>query len=223
MFKRLICTLSLLVLLILPISAFAAGEVSFSLTDVSTEQNRLFETTLCASGEVAAFTATLTYDETAIEYRSAKAVGTDASLSVNSNESGKVKIAYLCENGATGELVKFTFKSADKSSSISLTAEQVIDTKANDLSVTSLKGAEVSVISDNKTDTKLETEAETTETAAANTSKSPAVYKELTAENGSDVNLILCVAGGVVLVLAVALLGFFLGRSSAKNNNNRKT
>lgn len=216
--------MALLLLLISPLSVFAVSEVSFSLTDVSTEKNRLFETTLCVSGEVAAFNATLTYDENSIEFREAKVLTEDAEISINSNEAGMVKIAYLCEDGATGELIKFTFKSADKSSSISLSAEQVIDCDLNDLSVTSLKGAEISVISDNKTESKHEAKTETTEVTTANASKSPAVYKELTAENGSDLNLIICIAGGSALVLAVALLGFFLGRSSAKNNNNnRKT
>lgn len=228
MFKRLICTLILSVLLIFPLSVSALNEVSFYLTDVSCEQNRLFETTLCVSGEVAAFTATLTYDENDVTFKGAKAINSEAELSVNSTE-GLVKIAYLCENGASGELIMFTFKSTDKGSSVSLAAQQVIDCDLNDLTVTSLKGAEVSVASVNKTESEQKTKAETTaktentEVPTANSSKSTAAQKELPAKSGYDPTLTFCIAGGAVLVFAVAALSFFLGKNSAKNNNNRKT
>lgn len=228
MFKRLICTLILSVLLIFPLSVSALNEVSFYLTDVSCEQNRLFETTLCVSGEVAAFTATLTYDENDVTFKGAKAINSEAELSVNSTE-GLVKIAYLCENGASGELIMFTFKSTDKGSSVSLAAQQVIDCDLNDLTVTSLKGAEVSVASVNKTESEQKTKAETTaktentEVPTANSAKSTAAQKELPAKSGYDPTLTFCIAGGAVLVFAVAALSFFLGKNSAKNNNNRKT
>lgn len=230
MFKRLICTLILSVLLIFPLSVSALNEVSFYLTDVSCEQNRLFETTLCVSGEVAAFTATLTYDENDVTFRGAKAINSEAELSVNSTE-GLVKIAYLCENGASGELITFTFKSTDKGSSVSLAAQQVIDCDLNDLTVTSLKGAEVSVASVNRTESEQKTKAEAettaktenTEVPTANSAKSTAAQKELPAKSGYDPTLTFCIAGGAVLVFAVAALSFFLGKNSAKNNNNRKT
>lgn len=221
MYKRLLCAFALLILFSAPVNA-SAEEVSFSLSDVSCEKNRLFETTLCVSTEVAAFTATLTYDENEVEFRNAKAVSKTAELSVNSGESGKVKIAYLCESGAVGEAVTFTFKSADKSSKITLTAEQVIDSDSNDLAVTSLKGAEISVDSHKSS----EPQTESGETSAATESipsKGSTNYMEIPPKTTFDIALVICIAGGTVLILAVAAVAFFLGRASAKNNNNRKT
>lgn len=226
MFKRLVCAFLLLVLLIAPTNVFAANEAGFSLTDVTTEKNRLFETALFVSGDVAAFTATLTFDESTINFRSAKAADENAVLSVNST-NGKVKIAYLCETGATGELVTFTFKSSAQSAFISLSVGQVIDAKANDLSAQSLKGANVTVVSASKTEdkdaNKGETATATAATEATEVTKGPAVSAELPVKGGVDVTFILLFAVGAVLATMLILAAFFLGRRSAKNNNNRKT
>lgn len=233
MCKKLLCVFILTAILCSPVNVLCANDVSFSLTDVTTEKNRLFETQLCVSDEVAAFTATLTFDENALQFRQAKALSDEAVISVNDTEEGKVKIAYLCENGATGELLSFTFKSSDKSSHIDLSAEQVIDTNANDLSPKSIKGAEISVSSISHQD-KSKTESENSkpqtnesqnyqtnlqdESSVANTT----LYLDIPPKDGTDLSLILSIAGGAVVVFMVAAVAFFLGKNSDKNKNNRK-
>lgn len=226
MYKRLLCAFVLLILFSAPVNASAENEVSFHLTDASCDKNRLFETTLCVSGEVAAFTAELNFDENAVEFREAKALTEDAELSVNSNEIGKIKIAYLCESGTAGELITFTFKSTDKSTDINLNVEQVIDSDSNDLSVTSLKGATITVEAKKPNNNNKSDKADSTEgsessspsTHSFDSTKDSVAYLEIPPENAVDTTLIFCIAGGTALMFAVAAVAFFLGKkASAKN------
>ncbi len=223
MFKKILCFSLLLVFFCLPLNVLAANEVRFSLADVSTEKNRLFETTLSANSEVAAFVATLTFDENVLEFREAKALSDTAEISVNNSESGSVIIAYLCKEGTKGELIAFTFKAKDESTHIALSLEQVIDKSAADLSVSSQKSASVTVLSkitqkDKTKETKddlseADSLASDTNTTLQNSNESI----EVKAEKGVDVNLVTSIICTAFVIFAVAGVAFVLGKKSGKN------
>lgn len=213
MYKYLLCTLALLMVFALPLNVSAAEEVTFSLTDVSCEKNRLFETTLCVSGKVAAFVAELTFDENAVAFRSASAVSDDAQLSVNSNESGKIKVAFLCKNGVNGEVINFTFKSTSESSHIDLSVEQVIDSSSNDLAVKSLTGAEITV---GTKETIVNTESTDQPTEAESTYVGSNHIELAQNDSLNTSTLVIYIAGGVVLLFGVAAAAFFIGRNSRR-------
>lgn len=224
MCKRLFCVLFLLVLLCSPLNTFAENEASFKLSDVSTDKNRLFETKLSVSCDVAAFVLSLTFDEKALEFREAKALSEDARLSVNSSEAGKVKISYLCESESKGDIVTFTFKSSEQSTSIDLNAEQVIDSDANDISLSGFKGAEVTVnraLAQDKNNNKPQgskPQAETSESMPESSAKSSETYIEIPPEKDNNKTLIICIIGGTALIFAVAAVAFILGKKASAEN-----
>ncbi|MBR3987947.1 MAG: hypothetical protein IKK10_01440 [Clostridia bacterium] len=224
MFKKLLCPLILLALLTLPLSVSAVSNVSFSLSDVSTEKNKLFETVLSADAEVSAFVAHLEFDENKTEFKGAKAISGSAEISVNSNEKGKVSLAYLAEDGTSGELVSFTFKSKTESTSISLSLEQVIDKNANELGVAGKKGANVTVNikADCPKSNKTNEESNSTAHTDTGTASTGEVYIDIPSKNSTDATLIICISVLFVMIFAVAAVAFFLGRNSAENKNSRK-
>lgn len=234
MCKQIFCLcLCLLFLSFSVISICASADVCFSLDDVKVSQNCDFETTLSANSSVAAFVAHLEFDENAIEFMDAKAVNSSAELSVNYQNDGKLSMAYLMKNGTKGELITLCFNLKDSNASINLTVEQVIDSMGNEISVPSVKGAEITLTqgfseSDTVENTRKSTEALTktvdnspkdSQTTSASGNES---YIFLPAKEGRDFTPIMLMAGGFTLTLGIGVIAFILGRGTNKTNEKDK-
>lgn len=234
MYKRILCLcLCLLFLSFSVISICASADVCFSLDDVKASQNCDFETTLSANSSVAAFVAHLEFDENALEFKDAKAVNSSAELSVNYQNDGKLSMAYLMKNGTKGELITLCFNLKDSNASINLTVEQVIDSMGNEISVPSVKGAEITLTqgfseSDTVENTRKSTEALTktvdnspkdSQTTSASGNES---YIFLPAKEGRDFTPIMLMAGGFTLTLGIGVIAFILGRGTNKTNEKDK-
>mgnify|MGYP003294889567 CR=1 FL=1 len=212
-------------MLCIPFSAFAEGEASAFLSDVSTEKNRLFETTFSVNVSVSAFVATLEFDESKVSFRSAKALSEKSEISVNSSGSGKVRLAFLNEYGTQGEIVKFTFKASDKNAYIGLKLEQVIDKNAEDITLTSVTGSSITV-STNSTDSKSNSNKEKAEQEIAEASPTAHIGNNediiinVPAKKSSDIWLIVSVSLGTLLLVTVGVTGFVLGKKSGKDRKN---
>lgn len=238
MFKKAFCIFACCVLLCVafnaPLNVFADSEVNFSLEDVSTEKNRIVKTRLWVSDEVASFVADVSFDENALEFREAKALSSEAVLSVNESTKGEIKIAFLCESDTSGYLLELSFKAQDTSTKLSLEVSQVINTAFEDLNA-SCKGAEISVTAKQSQENSSQNEKDESEsedavsaevdsseiTAAAESSEVPDSIK-IPQKATKDLTLILCVVGGVVVIIAVAVLAFFIGRKSKESNKFKK-
>lgn len=234
MCKQIFCLcLCLLFLSFSVISICASADVCFSLDDVKASQNCDFETTLSANSSVAAFVAHLEFDENALEFKDAKAVNSSAELSVNYQNDGKLSMAYLMKNGTKGELITLCFNLKDSNASINLTVEQVIDSMGNEISVPSVKGAEITLTqgfseSDTVENTRKSTEALTktvdnspkdSQTTSASGNES---YIFLPAKEGRDFTPIMLMAGGFTLTLGIGVIAFILGRGTNKTNEKDK-
>lgn len=224
MFKRLFCSIILIAALCFCPAVAAESEAVFSLSDVSCGEERIFETEFSSNEEVAVFVATFFFDENLLSFREAAATDENAILSVNTSENGKVNVAYLCEEGATGKLLTLKFKSSDSSAVINASVVEAIGTDTQPLSSSTAKGAVVSVISkaaDNAKETKA-TIASSVSQPEAEVSNTP---NELYIPgNAPDITLVLCIGGGLVAVLGVATAALLIGKNySAKNSDNRKT
>lgn len=225
MYKRILCFLCLLLLLCTPLWVSASNEAGFSLSDIETNKNRIFETTLSVTGcPLAAVTATLTYDSSVIEFREAKSLDSNALLSVNSQTDGTVKIAYLNENGTEGGLVVFRFKSHSTNTFIDLEINQAITADSDDISVSKAKGANVSInvtAKDTKPSDKTVTainssseySTEATQTQATNTDTETKLVIRGEKNNSAKV---IAIAVGCLVLTAIVVLSFYLGRKSSK-------
>ena len=226
MFKkilRFICVLILSVAFTVTVSA--SNEASFSLTDITTNKNRLFDTMLSANCEIAAFVAEITYNPEELRFDGAKALADNALLSVNSENYGNVKIAYLCESGTSGDLINLSFKSFTTDTTISLEASQVIDKDGNELTAVSAKGAFVEISgseqnADSKTD-KSHVKPEKATTSQAETSPLPtsdANEINLVSDRNDSNMKIVAIVISAVAVLGIGVAGFYLGRKSSRKN-----
>ncbi len=143
MMKRYVVALLSIVMLVLGlVSVRGAAAVDFRLSDTEASKGRLFETTLSSTGscELSSFVAELTYDEVLVQYRSAKAVSSDAIISVNSTSEGRIVLVYLCEQGVDcsegADLVTLTFKLIDKAdATLKLDVRDTITPQGKDLSI----------------------------------------------------------------------------------------
>lgn len=110
-----VCFLCLVIFAFSSANCFAAT-AQFSLPDVQTKENRVFDVTLNVSDckDVSAFMCELEYDPTVFEYKSASSALQDAVIEVNSQSDGKLKAVFLCEDSVSAEdeisLVTFSFK-----------------------------------------------------------------------------------------------------------------
>jgi len=228
MCKKLFCFAVILLTISFTFSAFAENEASAKLTDVSVECNRLFETKLSVNTEVAAFVATLEFDESKVEFRSAKALSETSDISVNHGENGKVTVAFLNENGTKGEIISFTFKSKNENAFIGLSLEQVINKNADDVFIADIQGAEIIVTpkADNisKTDkaeaVSSQAVEETSETNIAEVKGNKTL--DVSSNTSSDVLKFVYIALGGVLLVGTGILGFVLGKSFDSKNKEGK-
>lgn len=221
MFKPAVCFFFILLSLCTSVSVCAESEATASLTDVITDKNRLFKTCLSVNTEVAAFIAILEFDENKVQFREAEALSENTELSINNSEKGKVTLAFLNEQGTKGDIIKFTFKANSESSSISLTLQQVINHKSEDIELATVTGADVTVNSQkadqNGNNTKesdisiSSTEIITSESASAK----DWLNLYIPAQNDSFTQVFICVSVAV-LILSVGATGFILGK---KTNN----
>lgn len=220
MCKRLFCFLLIIIGALVPFSVLAADASAF-LSDAATEQNRLFETTLSVNTKVASFVAILEFDPSKLEFKSAKALADDSELSVNSDDKGQVKLAFLNENGTKGGVIAFTFKAGCENAYISLNLEQVIGKNAEDIVLTNVKGSSITVntkLADSKTNTnqtkneKANVTEPPTATTTLSTKQSEDINLNVPPKEGSDLWLIAGISAGALLIVAVGITGFFLGR-----------
>ncbi len=226
MFKKLLCFFLVFLSFYTCFSVCAEGEFSAFLSDVSCEKNRLFETTLSVNTQVSAFVAILEFDQNKVEFKEAKALSENSEISINTNDQGKVKLAFVNKFGTQDEVISFTLKAKAENTFIALTLEQVIDQNANDILLKNVKGADVAVIpkADNISESKKEnpkqqkSEKETSATALNEDKGSQNI--SVPAKENSNTRKIIFISSGAVLLLAVSAMGFILGRNS--NNKNRK-
>ncbi len=233
MCKRLVCFLLGVVLLSFSvITANAEEGVCFSLENTEVSQNEAFEITLSADSSVAVFLAHLEFDENAVEFKEAKALSSSAELSVN-HKSGKITLAYLMESGAKGELIVLSFKAKDKNASISLKLEQVIDSMGNEVFISSVKDAEITLTQKPaKTNSNQSIEkppAIPTKASIATTQDVPASsvgatynYIYLPAKDNRNSTLVTFAAGGFTITLGIGVIAFILGRGTNKTSEKDK-
>ena len=234
MCKQIFCLCLSFLFLSFPFAVSATDkDVCFSLADTKTQENGLYEISLSSDSKIAAFVAHLEFDENAIEFMDAKAVNSSAELSVNYQNDGKLSMAYLMKNGTKGELITLCFNLKDSNASINLTVEQVIDSMGNEISVPSVKGAEITLTqgfseSDTVENTRKSTEALTktvdnspkdSQTTSASGNES---YIFLPAKEGRDFTPIMLMAGGFTLTLGIGVIAFILGRGTNKTNEKDK-
>lgn len=139
-------------MLITPLWVSAAESAEFSLTDVQVTKGKLCELTLSAQGsdDLAAFVAELWFDADSLEYLTATVCAENAEFSVNA-ESGKITVAYFCEEGvdcrkSTG-LMTFSFKAlSSENSEVSLSVRDAVDTYGKDITVFDEKGSAVTAV-----------------------------------------------------------------------------
>lgn len=132
----------------------SAQNCEFSLTNAQSEVGRLFRFSLeCNSTKViSAFIAEIEYDAQALKYRSVSKESENGEYSINVLKEGKLKLVYMCEEGADdAPLLEFTFK-AERSGEFKINAcfEQVIDTNGADVTVNSVSAGIVTVNSPDK-------------------------------------------------------------------------
>ena len=226
MCKKILCFFCVLVFAAaFTITVSAADDASFSLGDVSVNKNRLFDTNLSASCDVAAFVAEITYNPEELRFDKAKALSENAYISVNNDGSGIVTMAYLCENEASGDLIKLSFKSFTSDTSISLEVSQVIDMNGNDITVSSAKGAFVAVSGSSQgSDTKQSNKSSVTKTESAASQTETSLCTDadaneinLSAKDNGKLKLIGIVVS-VSAVLGIGAISFYLGRKSGRKN-----
>lgn len=216
MFKKSFCLLFVLLAACTPFSASAENEASAFLSSVTTEKNRLFETTLSVNAEVAAFVATLEFDESNLEFREVKALSENSEISVNNSDKGKVVIAFVNKYSTEGDILKVTFKAKAKTAFIDLNLQQVINKNAQDVKLTSIKGANVNITE--KAVTKPEgsneiAENNSTQASALNDSKNKQTIS-IPATKTSISQKIIFVSLGIIVLVAVGFIGFILGRKT---------
>ncbi len=224
MFKWFICFLFVFVTVCMPLSALAESEFSASLSDISCEKNRLFETALSVNTEVSAFVATLEFDQNKVEFKEANALSEFSEISVNSSDAGKVTLAFLNENGTKGEILSFTFKAKDANTFISLKLEQVINHNAEDITLTGVKGANVTITSKvpDKSKSEKEDKAESQPQTTNSNGNKDNLNLTVPAKESPDTWFVVSVSLTAVLVVAIGAVGFILGKNSNSKNKNRK-
>ena len=140
-----ILTLFLLLLTMLSfltcIPTGAEDGVHFGIDETEVQSGRLFSASIKVSNAstLAAFSAEVEYDPSVLQYRSAKSEAGE--LSVNSSESGKLRVVFLVEEGvgtdSGTELLTFEFKALSAGDSrLKLCVDEAIDTEGNDLTFT---------------------------------------------------------------------------------------
>ena len=226
MFKKIFCFICVLILpLAFAATVSAANEACFSVSDITTNKNRLFDTNLSADSQVAAFVAEISYNKDELRFDGAKVLAEDAQLSVNSEANGFVKIAYLCESGASGDLIKLSFKSFTSDTEISFEVSQVIDKDGNDITAVSTKDAFVKISdSEKKADSKTDKSSEKDQKGSSSQIETSALentdINEINLASNKNVSNIKIVAIvlSVVAVLGIGVAGFYLGRKSSRKN-----
>lgn len=231
MFKKHLPLVIFLVLFLLMPTVSAQPEAEFSLSHEATEQNRIFYTTLSANVEVAAFVAHLEFDENLLEFRQVKAFDKTAELSVNHSDFGKLSVAFLCENGAKGELLSFGFKAKPTTTEISLKVSQVIDFRGNDLPINKSEGAVITVNAQSSSVKSQEANAESgvavvpentfshSGTALSQSASPEEMFISASGKGSSHLRALLCFIACSAVLAAVAAVAFSLGRRTAEDNN----
>ncbi len=228
MFKKSICIFFIMLSFCTSFTVYADSNASASLSSVSTEKNRLFETSLSVNTKVAAFIASLEFDQSKVEFRSAKATSENSDISVNTNDEGKITLAFVNEYGTDGEIIKFTFKAKSDSTFIDLKLQQVIDKNAKDILLKSVTGADITVtaktvnkiesIKENATEQNLEQE---TSASALSESKN-SLSINIPAKANTNTRKVIIIASSAMLLVAVGTMGFVLGRNSNSKNKDGK-
>lgn len=120
------------------------AKAGFSLTDVNTKENRLFDVTLSAEGyeDVAAFLCELEFDESAVAYRDFTLNVKGAQMHVNSEQKGRIKAVFLCEESVDclgdSDIVTFSFKALKSGNhSIDFKISELINSASQDLKANS--------------------------------------------------------------------------------------
>lgn len=119
----------------------AEDGVHFGIDEIEVQSGRLFEASIKVgnASTLAAFSAEVEYDPSVLQYRSAKSEAGE--LSVNTSETGKLRVVFLMEEGVgtdsgTGVLsLEFKALSAGDSR-FKLCVDEAIDTEGRDLTFT---------------------------------------------------------------------------------------
>lgn len=141
MMKRIIAVF-LLIFLILPssVTVYAAESSKLVCKDVSTDNNRLFRIKISINSDktLTAATFIVKYDNSVIDYRSARGIKNDSTVKANS-KSGKLKLIYLCSDGVDlskgKNLFYIEFKAEEPSvSTIKIEADDCVNGKLKNFS-----------------------------------------------------------------------------------------
>lgn len=193
-----------------------AFECSFEFSDANASAGRNFDTTLRikSDAKIASFIGEISFDDTEVEYKEAKTKYSEASVSVNSNEKGKITFVFLCEDGVAccddTDVLEFTFKAKNAGESeISLAFRDVIDCYGNDVSAGLSEGASVRITGSVKA-----TDTEGADSSAYGSVNQAPYGSNSTDVKGNSVNIYLAgsaFAAAVVALIVTAYVFYKLG------------
>ncbi len=204
----------------------SAAGCEFALSDVQVKNGRIFTASLkCESDrEISAFIAEVAYDEDALEYRSASTTDKSAQCSVNANESGHLRLVYLCEEGADCKgnlpLIELKFKALKNGDyPLSISVSQVVDSASLDVEVNKSEGALVQVGAitaahnsvqreDNAKTKNTEKASGTIEEESTGSGNDNGDVTGYTGVDGAEHDVILIVASVMAVLTLLCLVGF---------------
>ena len=233
--KRVIAAVMLLLLLAPTVlCAGAAGDFTCEYTPKSANSS-LFYIDVYSSRELTAAVFELSFDDSMVSYYSASAVNSTATVRDNLQD-GKVTAAFADTGAVSGKLCRFSFK-ALQAGSVSFVlhmeqaagADRTLTAGWNDFTLTLTLGKEDTAAASSGSRTRSSGRSPVSSSASSRSSKSAerSYFDAGGAEDGreappdvydmrksSPVKWILIGAGLVVLVGALVLTGFFIGKRS---------
>lgn len=212
-----------------------AAHAEFSLTDVGTKENRVFDVTLSASDckGVSAFVCELEFDPDALEYKAFSVNAQGADADVNSQIEGRIKAVFLCEDSLKSEdktsLVTFSLKALKAGEhNISLSVYDVINSEYEDLEAVCIP----CVVNVAQIPLKDSSDSQSDNSDSSYAFDSEGVFEDSTAKEesgytkikGNDDNkfIFLGILSGLSLLAIVGYACYKLGVKSRKKVNNEK-
>ncbi len=194
----------------------SAQDCEFSLTDAQPNVGRLFRFSLeCRStNKIAAFVSEIEYDAQALKYRSVRKEAENAEYSINVMEEGKLRLVYLCEDGAdNAPLFEFTFKAEQAGEFIiSASFEQVIDVNGTEVPISSVESGLVTVDAPDK-----KPKTEKTESSEQYVNKTePSAENKVIILEGREQRKVLIISVLIVIFVLICLVAVLLYKFGIK-------
>lgn len=224
------------------VTVFSASKADFTLTDCTTDNNRLFSISMTAECDksLSAASFEFTYDKSMFEFRSAKVSDKSSKITYNELED-KVKLVFLNSDGAEIEngkdIFTLTFKAVKSGTGyIDFYVYDCVDSDINSIDVGKCTSAEITVNtkSGNSTSNKSNSseKADKSESSGAKSERkkteettSVSTFDEIGQLNSFDNPNTRLLIIGIVLgasLIAAAMLAYNIFKRIKSNINKRK-